>query len=281
MSQRTWILLGLTLVWSLPDAGAAEKFWNLERYWGGPRKPMIEVSYGQSVMQHKLFDAELPHLRTGSLKLGHFRANPKFPNIGELDDRFLFLDYTKDDLFGTASGSSPLGAELIRFGMGRREGYAYDFGSTYLYPYTQTAFCLTKLTTKRPAGLSEPDAAILDRFQGAFRFGSTGEVGMAFGMGDLVSIRAGYENWVIHPRWVFWPWLGSYIIGSIGMELISNFGDDIVEGTPTLGPLIYTILRGALIYSATLVLRDAQYWPFRSEKPMTGEGFRVGMTFTF
>jgi hypothetical protein len=281
MLKRYGAILLLCAVASLPDAGAAEKFWNLERYWGGPRKPMVDIGYGQSVMQHKLFTGEFSDLRTVGVKLGYFRAKPKFPNVGELDDKFAFFDYSASDLFGSSSAVSSVNSELIRFGFGRREGYAYDFKSSYLYPYTQTAFSLTKLSTTRPASLSPGDAAILDRFQGDFRFGSMAEIGMAYGIGDVVSVRAGYENWVMNPRWVFWPWLGSYLIGSIGTELVSSFGDDIVEGSPTLGPMIYTILRGAVIYGFAVLLRDAQYWPFRSEKPLTGEGFRVGMTFTF
>jgi hypothetical protein len=45
--------------------------------------------------------------------------------------------------------------------------------------------------------------------------------------------------------------------------------------------VIYTILRGAVIYGSYLLTRDGQYWPFKSEKPITGDGFRIGMTFTF
>lgn len=281
MFNRYGVMLVLCILTFASAATAADQFWQLDRYWGGPKKPMVDVSYGMDVMQHKLFDADLPDLRVGGIKLGYFRAKPKFPNIGELDDKFLFFDYAASEMFGSSAGSSSVNAELIRFGVGRREGYAYDFKSTYLYPYTQTAFSLTKVSSSQPAGLSAGDSATLARYRGDLRFGATGEVGLAYGIGDIVAVRAGYANWMINPRWVFWPWLGSYILNTIGLEVISNFGDDIVEGSPVLGPVIYTVLRGAVIYGFHVLMRDAQYWPFRSEKPLTGEGFRVGLTFTF
>ena len=137
------------------------------------------------------------------------------------------------------------------------------------------------MSTGRPGGLSSNDAAILDRYEGSFRFSATEETGVAFGIGRVVSIRAGYEVMAIYPRHVFWPWVGSYGIALIGMGAVTHFGEDIVDASPAFGPVFYTLLRGGLAYGYYALVRDNQYWPFRSETPMTSEGFRFGVTLTF
>jgi hypothetical protein len=263
------------------QAVAGDEPWQFDRFWTGPRKPMIDFSYGLSSPRHRLFQGDLDGVGAIEVKLGFFKAQSEAPSLAFLSDKYSFFHYASSDLFGRTLSAAKVKSEMIRFGFGGRKGYAYDFTSSYLYPYTQTSIQWTKLNTGRPAGLSENDAAILDRYEGTFRFGVTAETGVAYGIGQVVSIHAGYEVMGIYPRFVFWPWLGSYGIASVGMGAISHFGKEIVEASPAVGPVLYTLLRGGVAYGYYMLARDDQYWPFRSETPLTSDGFKLGVTLTF
>jgi hypothetical protein len=274
------LLILLVIAGTLP-AFAGEEIWQVEKFWSGPRKPMLDFSYGVSSPRHRLFEGTLDQVGEMEVRLGYSKAKPQVENIVDLSDKYLFFNYSASNLFGRSPDAAKVTAEISRFGFGWRGGFAYDWKSSYLYPYTQTALLWTKMNTGRPAGLTANDIAILDRYEGAFRFGASTESGVAFGFAEILAVRAGYEVTAIYPRHVFWPWVGSYALALVGMGAISHFGEGIVEASPTLGPIIYTLLRGGLTYGYFLLVRDNQYWPFGSETPMTTDGFRFGLTLTF
>ncbi len=262
-------------------AVAGEEIWQVDRFWSGPRKPMLDLSYGVSSLRHRSFEGELDKVGEMEVRLGYSKAYPKVENVVDLSRKYFFFNYSSSKLFGRSPDPAKVTAEISRFGIGWSGGFAYDLKSSYLYPYTQTAFLWTKMNTGRPNGLSGNDLAILDRYEGSFRFGASAESGIAFGLEEIFSIRAGYEVTTIYPRHVFWPWVGSYGLALVGMGAISHFAEDIVEASPMLGPIIYMLLRGGLTYGYYLLVRDDQYWPFSSETPMTTDGFRFGVTLTF
>lgn len=263
------------------DATAGGEFWRIEEFWHGKRKPTLDVTYGAGSIRHRLLDGKIDRVGTLELKLGYTRAEMGTGSTAELTDKYLFMNYASADLFGRKPDETAVQTDLIRFGFGGRGGYAYDFTSSYLYPYTQTTLQWGKATTRRPAATTERDEGILDRYEGSFRFGTTAEAGLAFGFGEVLALRAGYEVMVLYPRHVFWPWVGSYGIAMAGMSAVSHFGEEIVEASPALGPVLYTLLRGGLVCGYYLLVRDNQYWPFSSETPLTAEGYRLGFTLTF
>ena len=283
LNQSRNILLGISLLWVVlvVDARADDKVWDVVNVWMGHRKPMIDLSYGFGPVKQKLFQGTLSDVSLIDVKLGYFRSKPESETPPGLDDKFVTFTYSASDLFNRSFDPTEVGSTMIRFGIGTRGGYALDFGSSYLYPYHQTSLLWTKVTTNRPPGLSGPDTDILDRYEGTFRFGGSTEGGIAVGIGDVVSLRLGYEATVIYPRYVFWPWLGSYGLATIGMGALTHFARKIVEASPTLGPFIYALLRTGLAYGYYLTVRDDQYWPFSSETPLTTEAFKFGVTFTF
>jgi hypothetical protein len=269
------------MVLSTGQAIAGEEFWQIERFWRGPRKPIVDITYGMGSVRHRLFEGKLEGVRALELKLGYSKALPEKENLVDLSDKYLFFSYSSGDLFGRTVDPAKVRAEIPRFGLGGSGGFAYDLTSSYLYPYTQTSLQWAKMNTGRPSGLSAADAAILDRYEGSFRFSVSAEMGIAFGFAEVVAAHAGYEVMAIYPRHVFWPWVGSYGIAMIGMGAISHFGKEIVEASPAVGPVVYALLRGGLAYGYYLLVRDNQYWPFSSETPVTADGFRFGVTLTF
>ncbi len=266
---------------TLGESNAGDKIWEFQSLWSGPRRPLMDFTYGSGAVKQKLFAGSLADVGSVELKLGYRRDRPDIANVVRLDDRFVIFNYSASDLFGKSVAATDARSTMLRFGIGSRHGFAYDFKSTYLYPYSQTSMLWTKLDTKRPTDLSSPDLAILDRYEGILRFGAAAEGGLAFGFAEIVALRVGYEVCVLYPRHVLWQWLGSSAVAGAGIGAISHFGRDIVEASPTLGPILYALLRNAVAYGYYLLVRDNQYWPFKSETPMTTEAFKLGLTLTF
>jgi hypothetical protein len=274
------LLFSFALLGTSP-AMAGEEIWQIDKFWSGPRKPLLDFSYGVSSPRHRLYQGELDNVGELEIRMGYSRSHPKVENVVDLSDKYVFFNYSSSNLLGRSPDPAKVTAEISRFGIGWRGGFAYDLTSTYLYPYTQSALLWTTMNTGRPIGLSSNDSAILDRYEGSFRFGMSAESGIAFGLADIFSVRAGYEVTAIYPRHVFWPWVESYSLALIGMGALSHFAGEIVDASPTLGPIIFTLLRGGLTYGYYLLVRDNQYWPLSSETPMTTDGFRFGLTMTF
>jgi hypothetical protein len=284
MSPRTAFpaaALAVLFLTPLGASSAGEKIWEFQSLWSGPRQPIMDLAYGPGTVKHRLFAGVLADAPGAEVKLGYRRNRPEVANVVRLDDRFVIFNYAASDLFGKSTAPTDVRSTLLRFGFGSRHGYGYDFKSTYLFPYSQTSFLWTKLDTKRPADAAAADAAILDRYEGTFRFGATAEGGLAFGLADIAALRVGYEVSALYPRHVFWPALGSAIVAGVGMGAISHFGKDIVEASPAVGPVLYAVLRNAVALGYYLLIRDNQYWPFASETPLTTEALKVGVTLTF
>jgi hypothetical protein len=265
----------------LSTARAEEKIWDMEHYWREFRGPFVHLSYGLGEPKQKLYQGEFSKLGSMELRLGYTGGRAQQSGLLDVDDRFVFFNYMSSDLHTGTPAPTTTDLTMFRYGIGWREGYAYEFPNMELLPYQQTTLNFTTVHASRPQGLSSQDAAIIDRYDNAAPFGVSTEGGVAVQLSRLLFVHAGYEASVMYPRWVFWQWSGSYIIASCAMALVSGFGREIVKSSPEIGPVMYWILRNAAAYGYYLLLKDNQFWPFHSETPLTAEFFKVGVGLTF
>ena len=125
------------------------------------------------------------------------------------------------------------------------------------------------------------DKKILDRYDGAFRFGTASEGGVRIEIANTVSLDAGFEASVIFPRHLFWKQLISFAIESGGQGAVDFFVDEVMDNSPAAGPIVNFVLKNALSYGFYLLKKDSMNWPFETEKPLTYETFKMGVSFTF
>ena len=59
------------------------------------------------------------------------------------------------------------------------------------------------------------------------------------------------------------------------------FADQIVQSSPTLGPILHFLLKNGASLGYYLLVRDDMNWPFASETPLTVESFKLGAAITF
>lgn len=179
---------------------------------------------------------------------------------------------------------------LFRFGFGKRTGYGYDFNSVRILPYTQEAAVWSKLDMKDyPVSIFPTilyndainDTEILQRYDGQFRFGTLNEGGIRLELASLISFNAGYETAVVFPRHLFWKHLASYAIESIAQHTLDNFIREVVASSPYAGPIVNFVLKNGLSYAFYTFKKEKMNWPFNTETPLTYEGIKFGVTFTF
>ena len=250
--------------------------------WPGIFYPFIEASMGISQLSQEKFEGQMPEESLVELKLGYSQLKEYEKNVWELDERFIYGSYMADDIFTSMNlDSGDFSAKLTRFGFGNRLGYGYRIKSFVLILYQQSGINWTEIRTDQYDSLSTNDISILERYEGTYRFGMNTEGGIRLEFLKSLSFTASYEVAVVYPRVVFWPWLGSNIILSAGLGIVSSFTDDIIRSSPVAGPIFYFLLRNGIAFAYYKGVSNKMNWPFNSETPMMIDTFKFGLSYTF
>lgn len=247
-------------------------------------RPMVEFTYGYNIPKHKRFEGEFSKIGFTEIKLGYSRIQPFHEKYQELNESFFLASYSSKDIneFDKDENIEKVGTKYIRFGMGNRDGYGYVISpSTFVFPYYQTHFSFTKVTSTRPDSITFNDADILERYEGSYRFSNGFDGGLKLLVSKSVGVTASYEATVIYPRIVFWRWLAGGIVQNITVGIVSFFGKEIVDTGHWMGPLMYALLKNGASYAVFLGMKEKMNWPFKSETPLTNETFKLNVSITF
>jgi hypothetical protein len=247
-------------------------------------RPIVEFSYGYNIPKHKRFEGEFSKIGFTEIKLGYSRVIPFQDKFREMDEAFFLASYSSRDVteFDNDDNVEKVDTKYLRFGMGNRSGYGYVISpSAFIFPYYQTHFSFTKVTSTRPDSITFNDADILDRYEGSYRWSNGFDGGIRLIVSKSVGVTASYEATVIYPRIVFFPWLGGVIVQNITVGIVSFFGKEIVNTGHWMGPLMYALLKNGASYAVYLGMREKMNWPFNSETPLTNETFKLNLSLTF
>jgi len=230
--------------------------------WGGKFDPMIDVSYGMSQMDHFGFTSKFAQTGAINAMLGYSQIVPHKDYVLSLDERFVFAGYNSSDIAIEEAAADEMVVDLQRFGLGTRTGYGYELGPIELLLYSQGTFLWTKIDQVNTDVATEEDQGRLDYFGDAFRFGHSFELGTKLRLLKSLSVNVGAEASFVYPRHIFWPWLGSYLVMAGSFSILGTFGDDIVDASPFLGPLIYFALKAGLAIVFYNQIQEKMNWPF-------------------
>ena len=254
----------------------------LGRAWRGDFRPYGEVIYGYVTPKHLNFSGNFGNLGSYDLHLGYGEVKTYRGVISSIDQRYLFGTIASEDYnIVSENATDDIKPEFTRFGIGNRLGFGYKLGVIELLPYNQMQYVWSKIETPRTDVITEEDNYILDRYEGTFRFGQSAEAGVSIVLSRKLAVSAGYEFAVVYPRHIFWPWLGSAIIQSTALGMVSVFSEDIVDTSPLFGPLMYFLLKNGVAYAFYQGQQEKMNWPFNSETPLTFETFRLGASILF
>lgn len=257
---------------ALAQGGSSDPFSFLNE---GLYRPYIEAGGGPGILSHAEFGGTLPKLGTASLKFGYRELKPHKSRWLKLDDRFLSGSYGSTDFALGETGTAGLSGELWSLGVGHKVGYGYDLGFLKLVPHHQVTFGATKIQPQSFSTLSAADSAIIGRYYYNTHLSLGTEGGLSTVVFGFLGVHAGFESSVVYPKVVFPQWITSYVLAAGSIVLISEFAEDIVEFSPTLGPIFYFVLRNAVAYGFMYAFSRNQNWPFPSEVPMMNNVLRV------
>ena len=263
---------------ALAQGGSSDPFSFLKE---GIYRPYIEAGAGVGILSHAEFGGTLAKLGTASLKFGYRELKPYKSRWLKMDDRFLSGSYGSTDFPLGETGTAGLSAEFWSLGVGQKVGYGYDLGFLKLVPHHQVTFGAAKMQPQSFSTLSAADSAIIGRYYYNTHLSLGTEGGVSTMVFGFLGVNAGFESSVIYPKVVFPEWITSYVLAAGAIILVSGFSEDIVEVSPTLGPIIYFVLRNAVAYGFMYAFSRNQNWPFPSEVPMMNNVFRVNVGIQF
>ena len=251
--------------------------------WARGARPYMEGGYGLTIPRHKKFEGDFARLGTGELRMGYSKIKAYKEFVLDLDELYVFGGYYSQelDILESEQPTEKTNLKVTRFGVGNRLGFGYKIWFLSVLPFNEVGFDLTRVDSERLEDISNNDRDILDRYEGSYRFGLSTAGGVNFQLFKSLSAVVSYDASVIYPRVVFFPWLGGIIVQTFIVGGVSRFAQDIVDRSPLLGPIMYAILRNAAAYGVYLGMREYQYWPIKSETPLTHESLKVGFSITF
>lgn len=246
-------------------------------------KPSIELTYGNSDIRLSGADGSFSNAGMIELKLGFTTKNKSYygKNITGFENRYFFIGNASNKISYKSTESGKIKNDLWRFGLGNKDAYGLKIGSIEIMPYSSNSFSWSKFSFEKSAGISGADLNSFDKFNDAFRFGTSTEGGINLQLTPGFSIQPQFESSVIFPRHLFGKQLMSSIIEMSGYYLIDNFTKKIMRNAPAAGTFVNFLLKNAYEFGYYQLRKDKMNWPFNSEAPMRYYTYKIGMAFTF
>ena len=244
--------------------------------------PTVVLRYGMSGINLQNLNGKFADPGLLELKLGYTdeKEYKWEENIIDYDFKYLYLSNVSTDINNATVTASELKNNMWRFGFGKATGYGYRIGEGGVIPYYSYDLAWSRLDLKDQT-VPAADKALLDNFDGTFRFGTSAEGGVKIKIIPMLTLDASYERSIIFPRHLFWKWAGSVAIESIGQFLVDGFVKEIMHSSPYAGPVMSFILKNALAYGMYELRQDKMNWPFSSAAPLAYDQFKFGFTVNF
>jgi hypothetical protein len=247
------------------------------------KQPTINLIYGLSDIKRTDVEAPFADNNLLELKLGYTRnKTSRYADFIEKHTfNYLFLNKNSTELAGETDITTDIETNNWQFGLGWSGGYGYKVESEALIiPYYSSMMTWTTLDFADDS-LSANDESIKELYDESIRFGSGMEAGVRVNFTKMIAIEGGYERTIVFQRHLFWKWAGSAIIELAAQGLLDTFIKEIFKSSPSVGPVVNMILKGALGYGLYELRQEKMNWPFPSAPPIAMDNVKFGVTFVF
>jgi hypothetical protein len=274
------------------DSTETEKDWDWDWEWEfdefeellhfGRNMPTISVNYGFTNIKHNDVTGSFSNANIIGVQLGHtIRRTSRYADyLLKYGYKNLYINYISSDVASNPEDQNHLNFRTWQFGFVRSGGYGYKIGNVSIIPFFTYSFDWTRVEFINQA-MNANDQSIISRFDKSFRFGTGNEGGIRIVAASLITIEAAYERAVVFERHLFWKWTGSALIEAAAHGLLDVFIREIFYSSPTAGPVVYFLLKNALSYGLYELRQEKMNWPFTSAAPLSLDGFKFGVMFTF
>jgi len=259
--------------------------WTGRLGFGLHRKPALSLYYGFAQSSLKGLNQSLASPRFIEIKLGGTSEDVESEESSVVSYRYNYFSLVNiSNELGSKSAAGEVTIDLWRLGVASEKGYGYSLTDSGSYRsvllYHSGGFNWSRLSVRSTVTLPS-DSALLDLYDGAFRFGMKMEGGIKLRLVPVVILDVGFERAIVFPRHLFWKW-----VGSVALEGAANWGLDrfinrVLESSPAAVPIISFVLKNALSYGVYQLRKDRMNYPFNSDPPLLFDTFKVGATFVF
>ena len=115
----------------------------------------------------------------------------------------------------------------------------------------------------------------------SIRFGTKYRSEVSFQFMRGVSICGEANRMVIFPRTLFWKYVGSEMVYSIGGGVVSYFTGKIKTSNPYVYPVVDFILKTGLNFGISELQKDKMNWPYNTAPPLIIDQYRIGLQLEF
>ncbi len=258
--------------------------WDMEfDSWHGFDQPAIRVSYGLNRSSVKDFATSFGDVRSLEARIGYANVDPYNNSSYLIDYEFNYFNYYRGAAGIDKRIVSPLriDAEFLRLGLGWENGIGYRLGESALIPYTSYAFGWTKTKVLSSPGLPLSETDRLNLYHNLYKFTTKSEFGIILQPIRNIAISAAFEKSLIYPRIITWKMAGSYVAEAIGVNLVDEFMDRVVDNSPFVAPILNVALKSAVSYYFFEMRREEMLFPFKGISPLYYEDFKLSANFIF
>jgi hypothetical protein len=248
-------------------------------------RPTVLFEYGASIVSQDGLPVSLRKPAMVQFKIGGLRSLVFDAPIKILQHRFDFFSiaYLAPRLRRKGENTG-IRTELIRFGPGFEKSYGYGFGRGTRPPsvsfYHSEGLLWSRLNVLDNVA-DDSSRAMLNLYQGAFRFGSRAEGGVRVHLASFLALDGSYERAVMFRRHQVLKWMGSALLEAMAHWLLDRVVDKIGTTVPAVLPVVSFVLKNALSYGIYELRSTRMFYPFTSEAPLMINTVKGGLTFIF
>lgn len=259
--------------------------WPSRLGFGLHRKPALSLYYGFAQSSLKGLNQSLANPRLIEIKLGGTSEDVENDESSVVSYRYSYFSLANiSNELGPKAPADEVTSDLWRLGVASEKGYGYSL--TDSGAYRSVLLCHSggvhwSRLSVRSAATFPQDSALLDLYDGAFRFGTKMEGGVKLRLMPLVIVDIGFERAIVFRRHLFWKWVGSVALEGAANWGLDRFINGVLESSPTAVPIVSFVLKNTLSYGVYQLRRDMMYYPFNSEAPLLFDTFKVGATLVF
>jgi hypothetical protein len=264
-----------------------KKFTNTEDWWHYVSwdKPTVELSYGFAKINLDGFSQRFENTSKADIKLGYASELKAFTgkSVVKYINAFAEFGGYSNDLDSRIKSIGNLNSNLWQLGLGKKEGYKIRAGNFSILPYTSNSIMWSRLDMKNfPDSIaSQTDFNRINLFNKSVRFGSNWEGGINIGIGNMISLQAGYERLNVYQRYLFWKNTGSQIIEQAGLGMLDEFIRRVLHDQPVAGSIVNFILKNAYEFGIYQLRSKQMNWPFGGEASLNFDTYKFGLGFRF
>lgn len=239
--------------------------------------PTITLHYGVTQATSNDLSKNFRRLGNIEVRLGYRKTEWGIENyLVDYTWHGVSVSHYAEGIRKTDPASNNINTKAWQFGLGSESGDGYSFDKTSIIPYRSSTYGWTRFNSDF-FGVAPGDSTFLLLYNGTFRFGQSGGMGVLLQFVPVVALDLVYKRGVVFSRHLFFKHLGSVVVEEVAHGLLSRFVESIFESSPTAGPLLGFLLHSGITYAVYELRKEDMHWPFSTASPINYDTFTVGV----